>query len=635
MPANINIQSIPVFQPYTFDQYIAPLTKYKEEYDKIEADYNTLEAQASVLESLAADAPNSKAYRDYRNYIDGLRQEAAEFAYNGLNPGSRQRLGAMRSAYATNIIPILKGVDKWSKQIERYNNLKSYERLNIGDPNKMGPDAFIGKNPSSRIIDLNDLYTKSAQQGAAQSARQQSLYTQPYGQLVLDEEFWYINKINGYINGTEELDREITNANDLMNALVQQRAEEGFSVTSAGQEALYHLLQGVELDDLTDSVKKEALSYTIAGYISGLQGEIVDNFLGRHVQSGAGGNDDTTGTGITSINAGDNVEANRDFIQQMDQNLEALDVYENGLSDPSVYDWNPNTDAAFIALNNQLSYLQNQSIQSPGAIEAHARRMVIYRNEQLQRNESRRLENQNQIQDLLIQYDLQDLDINVALPKLRQILNNERTMAAQSYPYRTSNAQDPRAMLNRMNTYVNNTDAMFNRRGNSDTDYMFTYNRNRKSSVNKDTYIERINNPGTSISIATNIFDPNDPKYGCIILKTSGESDIYINSDVFNQIQVYTNLTRNNNVPVPSAINELLPATSSVSLNDYLNTALNIYNVYRQYWIRNYDPNTDSVQWNAPTVLLNTMLDDVFVALRASTAARHQSPSTSSSDENL
>jgi hypothetical protein len=48
-----------------------------------------VEAAASALEALAADAPNSQAYRTYRDYIDGLRAEADALAYNGLTPGSR------------------------------------------------------------------------------------------------------------------------------------------------------------------------------------------------------------------------------------------------------------------------------------------------------------------------------------------------------------------------------------------------------------------------------------------------------------------------------------------------------------------------------------------------------------------
>jgi hypothetical protein len=42
-----------------------------------------------VLEALAADAPNSQAYRTYRNYADRSRGEADALAYNGLTPGSR------------------------------------------------------------------------------------------------------------------------------------------------------------------------------------------------------------------------------------------------------------------------------------------------------------------------------------------------------------------------------------------------------------------------------------------------------------------------------------------------------------------------------------------------------------------
>ncbi|MCI6615015.1 MAG: hypothetical protein MSC51_04175 [Mollicutes bacterium] len=63
MPAII--QNLPTFNPFSFEQYIAPLNKYKESYDALENAYNKVESQASTLESLVANDPDSKAYARY------------------------------------------------------------------------------------------------------------------------------------------------------------------------------------------------------------------------------------------------------------------------------------------------------------------------------------------------------------------------------------------------------------------------------------------------------------------------------------------------------------------------------------------------------------------------------------------
>ena len=51
---------------------------------------------------------------------------------------------------------------------------------------------------------------------------------------MLEEEYWYIHKINGYINGTETFNKEIEDVNDLITALTEERRSQGYNVTSAG-----------------------------------------------------------------------------------------------------------------------------------------------------------------------------------------------------------------------------------------------------------------------------------------------------------------------------------------------------------------------------------------------------------------
>lgn len=641
MPAII--QNTPVFTPFSFEQYIAPLNAYKQEYDTVEKQYNEVEAAASALEALAASAPNSQAYRTYRDYINGLRAEADALAYNGLTPGSRQRLRNIRTGYTSNIVPILAGVQKWEKEKERWNNLKSHERLSSGNPYEQGPDDYIGKNPSSRIIDLNDAYVKGAQQGAAQSSRQQELYESPFGKSVLEEEYWYIHKLNGYINGSDTFDKEIEDTNDLIEALAAERRSQGYNVTSAGQEGLYHMLQGIGLDDLNTSVKKELLQFTIAGYISGLNGEIKDNFLGRRSQNGSGSGSDTSPYGATSVWAGSKVTTNTKELEQLKNDLEVLTLYEKGQQTPPPK-WDPNNDLVYKEMVEKYNTANKQ--KSPYT-ETYKTALEVYASKMNEEGDTNYKQYQTSIKRI---EQLQELYNTKDLTRLREILENQLTYNTNLNAERVLNPADNELIVKKLNQHIVASDLFGTGSKTADDSKkissLWTYKKDngnlKQATVSPEEYQDLIKDPNLTISIDPTQTDPNTR--GAIILKAPGKPAIHVSNKVFNNVTVPTRWVKGSVANLPDNIENLFrdatitiygaPATT-MSFDEFIDLTLTIYDAYKQTMIKDIS-NEDKLKYKytEPKVLLGEMLNDAFEALRVNAAQQYRQSQTSNKDEN-
>lgn len=266
MPAII--QNTPVFTPFSFEQYVAPLNTYKQEYDAIEKQYNEVEAAASALEALAADAPNSQAYRTYRDYIDGLRAEADALAYNGLTPGSRQRLRNIRTGYTSNIVPIVRGMEKWEKDKERYYNLKDHEIMSIDPFEHNAIDKYIGNNPSSRILNLETVRKNALLTGQAWSDRVFGDLSPLVLQGVLDGGYTLLSQLQGFVSGGPNGQDSLT---ELLNA--EQALKSGDPAYSEGIRLLRNQLESLGFEQFDVQGQKQILNSVLLGYGQGLQGK--------------------------------------------------------------------------------------------------------------------------------------------------------------------------------------------------------------------------------------------------------------------------------------------------------------------------------------------------------------------------
>lgn len=641
MPAII--QNTPVFTPFSFEQYIAPLTAYKQEYDAVEKQYNEVEAAASALEALAASAPNSQAYRTYRDYIDGLRAEADALAYNGLTPGSRQRLRNIRTGYTSNIVPILAGMQKWEEAKKRQANLKYHERLNQ-NPDEMSIDDFIGANPSFRIIDLNSAYTIAQQQGAAQSSRQQGLYNTAEGQKVLGEEYWYLNKLNGYVNGTTSFNTEVKNTQDLLTALAEgYESTTGQRASSAGLEGIKAMLQGVGLEDLNSSTKKELLSMTLSGYLAGLTGEIKEEFLGR--KSASNGNSDRLPGAMVGRWTGAGVSVNQDVIDEYTNDLDLLNVV---FDEVIPNDYNPDTDETLKILQQQLNNAPiNAKPVYQQQIESHIQKQMygedgIAKMEKIEKAKQR-------FQQLKEIHGLQELTDEEARIRLQEIITNNKDYAAVKLPEYSLHGTQSKQMSRTINTDVLTShiwpqgSKQTNKLSNVESVFVEGKEDRKKKGISQELWNTIINDPNLVISINTSIKDPNNPKYGTLQLRVQGQPTVYLSSDIFTSIPVISSIIPNlQAMNIPDAIKEAATQQSFTTIsnlgvtgipaNNFIKNTLNLYHQYVSYW-NNVLTNEQKLQnkFIEPRVLLSGMLEEYYRAFRVTTDTQYQEASSTNS----
>lgn len=328
MPALI--QNTPTFNPFSFEQYIAPLNEYKKAYDNIESAYNTVESQASVLESLVANDPESKAYARYNQYATDLRNEADQLAMVGLTPGSRKRLHNMKTRYAKELVPIQTGYAKWEEAKKRFDNLKPGEIMSY-NPYEMGIDDFIGENPDFRNFDLEKIRDNAEKAGKAHSMRE--WYTGVDKRLtdnVIRTNNIAIDNVMGFLNDTSELAKQINDAQSLKNYLLKGTDKNKVDTNNPLVQSILAQVQGIDLSKMSTGSKKQILNSIMLGTITGLVANEDYKYLARFSPTLRSG-----GSGVSIPNNENYIytltgaEIDEDLLAQRKQKLDEIDDVYN------------------------------------------------------------------------------------------------------------------------------------------------------------------------------------------------------------------------------------------------------------------------------------------------------------------
>ena len=95
---NILITNQAQFQPFSYQELVAPVAHQQQVLDELAAQYDQLNQQADMLEVLGGSDldKTSQSYSRYKSYSDTLRQEADNLYRNGLNSQSKYRLMELR-----------------------------------------------------------------------------------------------------------------------------------------------------------------------------------------------------------------------------------------------------------------------------------------------------------------------------------------------------------------------------------------------------------------------------------------------------------------------------------------------------------------------------------------------------------
>lgn len=144
---NYSIVSNARFTPFSFDQMVKPFQMYKEYYDKQEEIATSLAEQAAEIGQKANEASDPITYQKYKDYESALSAQSEAMMRQGLNPGSRAGIQALRKRFANDIIPIKDAYNWRLQQIQNQADGRSKGIVYEGDAATTSLDAYMD-NPS-------------------------------------------------------------------------------------------------------------------------------------------------------------------------------------------------------------------------------------------------------------------------------------------------------------------------------------------------------------------------------------------------------------------------------------------------------------------------------------------------------
>lgn len=162
------------FNPFSYQEMLAPVAAATQAHQAIEEEYGDLSAKASVWKNMANEQSDPYAYKMYKGYADDLEARAEDLMRYGLNASSRKGMLDMRTRYNSEILPIEVAYKRRDELIKEQRNARAanptlrYQRM----AKDMSLDEFI-KNPS---LDYGESYsgallTQQVAQAAANYAK--------------------------------------------------------------------------------------------------------------------------------------------------------------------------------------------------------------------------------------------------------------------------------------------------------------------------------------------------------------------------------------------------------------------------------------------------------------------------------
>lgn len=106
------------FNPFTYQEMLAPTLMATQAHQELENQYGELAAKANVWEEMANEQTDPYAYKMYKTYANDLESQAGQLAREGLNAASRRGMLNMRSRYSKEIVPIEQAYTARQKQAE-------------------------------------------------------------------------------------------------------------------------------------------------------------------------------------------------------------------------------------------------------------------------------------------------------------------------------------------------------------------------------------------------------------------------------------------------------------------------------------------------------------------------------------
>lgn len=141
-----------VYQPYTYEELIAPLQASTQEHKAVEKEYTDSMMMVDALRSRAEQEPNSPWAINLVNYANQLEGYANDLMQNGLNGTTRGNLMNMHSGFGKTVTPVVNALAR-EKELQAIRDKAS------------GTRAVFGRNPTIQELIDNPALTQSNYSG--------------------------------------------------------------------------------------------------------------------------------------------------------------------------------------------------------------------------------------------------------------------------------------------------------------------------------------------------------------------------------------------------------------------------------------------------------------------------------------
>lgn len=171
MPNYIVANSL--FQPFSYQELIAPIAAATQAHLETQQQYDTLGANASAIGAML-DPEDEEAQKVYKTYMDDLNNQVAALSSKGLDPNTRTGLSKLKTRYSGEIGALQSGLQARQAAIEKYDKMMVDSKgTYIGkDPRQYKTSDFMyGRTPDTFGVNGDLLYTMGAKDAAAASAR--------------------------------------------------------------------------------------------------------------------------------------------------------------------------------------------------------------------------------------------------------------------------------------------------------------------------------------------------------------------------------------------------------------------------------------------------------------------------------
>lgn len=236
------------FNPFSYQEMLAPAQLATEAHQELEKDYGDMDIQSSTIGSLLNEYNDPKAYRRYKDYTDNLKNQADDLAANGLTPKSRKTLLNMKGRYAKDIAPIEKALNKREELVKEQRTQAFRDPTLMFDRDYSTTSVdYLLDNPgaSFKAVSGDDLYKKGQEAAAAASTRLMEVLPALSGQYWQIKQGYGADAANKFI-----LDQaSIPELNSAVQRIVSQSGVDKNNLGRATDYALSGIMAGMTYNE--------------------------------------------------------------------------------------------------------------------------------------------------------------------------------------------------------------------------------------------------------------------------------------------------------------------------------------------------------------------------------------------------